>query len=162
MLVGIGECMVEIAPNGVSAYQLSFAGDTYNACWTALIALRGAASVRYVTAIGTDWMSDMMFESFERAGVETGFVRCMPDLTVGLYAIRVLDGERSFAYWRRDSAATQSPFMSDRRAQRSRPLGGFERVGNLVGLEPDGFKHALRQARARTSNSPVPEATPPR
>ena len=107
MLVGIGECMVEIAPNGVSAYQLSFAGDTYNACWTALIALRGAASVRYVTAIGTDWMSDMMFESFERAGVDTGFVRRMPDLTVGLYAIRVLDGERSFAYWRRDSAATR-------------------------------------------------------
>lgn len=107
MLVCIGECMAEFAPNQAGSYDLGFAGDTFNAAWAAQRQLRGAVKVRYVTAVGTDWMSDAMLARMADAGIDTSCVRLVADATVGLYVIRVVEGERAFAYWRRDSAATR-------------------------------------------------------
>lgn len=107
MLVCVGECLAEFAPTEDGSYRLNFAGDTYNAAWAAHVHLRGARPVRYVTAIGTDWVSDMMVSNIAEAGIDSAFVRRIPDGSVGLYVIRVENGERSFAYWRRQSAATR-------------------------------------------------------
>ncbi|HEX7391178.1 MAG TPA: sugar kinase [Acidiphilium sp.] len=107
MLVCVGECLAEFAPTEDGSYRLNFAGDTYNAAWAAHVHLRGALPVRYATAIGTDWVSDMMLSSIAEAGIDTAFMRRIPDSSVGLYVIRVENGERSFAYWRRQSAATR-------------------------------------------------------
>lgn len=107
MLVCIGECMVEFAPSDDGSYHLNFAGDTFNAAWAAQVILQNDQPVRYVTAIGSDWISDMMLSNFVNAGIDSAFVQRIPDSSVGLYVTRVVAGERSFAYWRRQSAATR-------------------------------------------------------
>ncbi|KGF70858.1 2-dehydro-3-deoxygluconokinase [Hoeflea sp. BAL378] len=103
--VSIGECMVEMAPSGDGTYKLGFAGDTLNTAWYAKRALGRDWDVAYVTAVGEDEISRRMTDFIAEAGIGTRFIRAVPGKTVGLYLIQLKDGERSFAYWRSDSAA---------------------------------------------------------
>ena len=98
--VAIGECMVELAPAGGGLFRMGFAGDTFNAAWYARRLLPAGRSVGYATCVGTDRTSDDMVRFMEDARIDTGAVWRVPDRTVGLYLIRLTDGERSFAYWR--------------------------------------------------------------
>jgi 2-dehydro-3-deoxygluconokinase len=105
-VVSIGECMVEIGPAGEPGlYRMGFAGDTFNTAWYLRRRLRADWSVDYVSAVGTDAASDRMIDFMEGAGVGTSHVARLPDATVGLYLIELKDGERSFSYWRGQSAA---------------------------------------------------------
>ena len=106
ILVAIGECMVEVAPAGNGSYSLGYAGDTFNAAWASRVLLPPTHAVRYVTAVGTDWVSDEMVNFMRAAGLDVSSVRRDPVRSVGLYAVRLVEGERSFAYWRSNSAAT--------------------------------------------------------
>lgn len=106
MLVAIGECMVEIAPAGDGNYKFGYAGDTFNAAWACRMLSPAADAVRYATAIGTDWISDQLLEFMTGSGLDLSSVTRNPARSVGLYAIKLEDGERSFAYWRSGSAAT--------------------------------------------------------
>ena len=104
-VVAVGECMVELAPRaGGAGYGLGFAGDTFNTAWY-LARLRGDWAVDYLTDVGTDAVSDRMVRFMDEAGIGTGRIRRRPDATVGLYLIDLRDGERSFSYWRGQSAA---------------------------------------------------------
>ena len=103
--VSIGECMVEMASLGDGTYAMGFAGDTLNTAWYLRRRLPGDWAVDYVTAVGTDAVSDRMVEFFEGAGLGTEHVARIPDRTVGLYMIQLDRGERSFAYWRSVAAA---------------------------------------------------------
>ncbi|CAG4918847.1 unnamed protein product [Acidocella sp. C78] len=143
MFVAIGECLAEFAPNEAGGYTLGFAGDTFNAAWAARVRLRGAVPVRYVTAIGTDWMSDAMRARIEAAGIDAAFVRRVEGASVGLYVIRVEAGERSFAYWRRHSAATH---LADDPAFLARALAGARLVlvsGITLAILPPAGRAAL-------------------
>lgn len=105
--VSIGECMAEMAPTAEGTYRLGFAGDTLNTAWYARRLLGAAWDVFYLTAVGEDPISGQMLTFFSDAGIRTDFVRRLKDRTVGLYLIQLQDGERSFAYWRSNSAARQ-------------------------------------------------------
>lgn len=87
------------------AGRVDFAGDTFN---TAVYLKRaaGSAEVAYVTAVGTDPVSERMVAAFAAEGLVTELIERRADRTPGLYAI-TLDpsGERSFTYWRDRSAA---------------------------------------------------------
>ena len=100
--------MMEVAPAESGLHRLGFAGDTFNTAWAARCLLPAAVPVRYVTAVGSDWASDGMVAFMAQAGIDTTRIARDPGRSVGLYAIR-LDpgGERSFSYWRKDSAATR-------------------------------------------------------
>jgi len=100
-----GEIMVEMAPAGGGHFAMGFAGDTFNTAWYARRLLPADWQVDYVTAVGADPLSDDMLDWIAAQGIGTGHVRRVPDRTVGLYMIRLKDGERSFAYWRGQSAA---------------------------------------------------------
>ncbi len=103
-LVCIGECMVELSgPDG--QMRLGFAGDTFNTAWYLRRRLPADVAVDYVTAVGTDDLSDRMVAMMAGAGVGTEHIWRVPDLTVGLYLISLRDGERGFSYWRGQSAA---------------------------------------------------------
>lgn len=102
--VAIGECMVEMAPQPGGLYAMGFAGDTLNTAWYARRCLPGW-QVDYVTAVGTDAVSDRMMGFLADAGIGTAQVHRRADRTVGLYLIELTKGERSFAYWRGQSAA---------------------------------------------------------
>jgi 2-dehydro-3-deoxygluconokinase len=106
-LLTIGECMVEMAPDGHGKYSMNFAGDTLNTAWYAKRCLNGLDeySVGYLTAVGTDGISDQMVDFFTTSGIDTTYISRIPDRTAGLYMIQLADGERSFAYWRDNSAA---------------------------------------------------------
>lgn len=103
----IGECMIELTlPRGDGGgSRVDFAGDSFN---TAVYLKRAApeVGVAYVTAIGTDTLSDRMLAAFEAEGLDTTLVERRTDRVPGLYAISLdATGERSFTYWRDTSAA---------------------------------------------------------
>ncbi len=105
--VSIGECMVEMAPTAHGTYSMGFAGDTLNTAWYARKLLPESWSVSYLTSVGTDAVSDRMLAFFRDADIDTSGIARLEDKTVGLYMIQLDNGERSFAYWRSDSAAKQ-------------------------------------------------------
>lgn len=103
-VVAAGECMLELSPQ-VEGWRLGAAGDSFN---TALYLARLGARVRYLTAVGLDPFSEDMLRSWAEEGLETGLVLRDPARLPGLYAIRTdAQGERSFFYWRQNSAARQ-------------------------------------------------------
>lgn len=104
-ILALGECMVELAPRGDGGYALGFAGDTFNIAWYLRRLLPPQWRVAYGSCIGTDSVSDRMERFIAGSGVDTGWLRRLPDRTVGLYLIDLDDGERSFSYWRGQSAA---------------------------------------------------------
>ncbi|MEH6550561.1 MAG: sugar kinase [Pseudomonadales bacterium] len=107
-LMCIGECMMELSGDLHSpTIQRSFAGDTYNA---AVYAKRWAPelSVSFLTAIGTDAVSDLMLSTWRAHGLDCSQVLRSEDAIPGTYMIHTDGGgERSFIYWRKNSAATQ-------------------------------------------------------
>ncbi len=101
----IGECMVEMAPTDEGTYAMGFAGDTFNTAWYARKLLSKDRPVAYLSAVGTDAVSDKMLDFMQGAGVDVRFMSRIPERTVGLYMIHLDHGERSFSYWRSASAA---------------------------------------------------------
>lgn len=105
-IVAIGECMVEMAPlPDAGTYRMGFAGDTLNTAWYLAKLLKDRAQVDYFTAVGTDTVSDQMLAFLDRASIGTASILRRDDRTPGLYTIQLQDGERSFSYWRGQSAA---------------------------------------------------------
>lgn len=104
-VLAIGECMVEMAPRGDGAYTRNFAGDTFNTAWYLRRLLPEAWSVDYCSAVGEDRISDHMLAFMQQAGIGTDSVGRISGRTVGLYMIELDNGERSFSYWRGQSAA---------------------------------------------------------
>ncbi|NUB43209.1 sugar kinase [Fertoebacter nigrum] len=106
--VSVGECMVELAPLATEGqFAMGFAGDTFNTAWYARRCLAGDWTVDYVTALGTDPLSGRMVDFMADAGIGTGHVARLPGRTPGLYMIELVKGERSFSYWRGQSAARE-------------------------------------------------------
>ncbi len=105
--LAIGECMIEMVPgNGPGTFQMGFAGDTFNTAWY-MRALRPDIATQYFTQVGTDAVSDAMLAKMADAGIDTAHVARSANSTVGLYMISLNNGERSFSYWRSQSAARQ-------------------------------------------------------
>lgn len=102
----IGECMIELTlPREGTSGGVGFAGDTLNVA----VYLKRAApetEVAYVTALGTDPLSERMISFFATEDLDTRLIERRTDRVPGLYAISLDDhGERSFTYWRDGSAA---------------------------------------------------------
>jgi 2-dehydro-3-deoxygluconokinase len=104
VFLSIGECMVELTPDGRGRYLLGFAGDTFNTAWYARRALPPDVTVAYRTAVGCDPLSDRLLAFMEDEGVVPDAGR-IDGATVGLYLVHLENGERSFTYWRETSAA---------------------------------------------------------
>jgi 2-dehydro-3-deoxygluconokinase len=104
-VLSIGECMAELAPASTpGTYSLGFAGDTFNTAWY-LAQLCSNADVSYFTAVGEDAISGQMLDMIGKSGIGTEHVQVIPGRSVGLYLITLNAGERSFSYWRGQSAA---------------------------------------------------------
>lgn len=95
--------MIELSQGAGNHSTRGYGGDTLN---TAVYLARLGVSVDYVTALGNDPFSDEMIAAWKGEGVGTARVARVQNKLPGLYAIRTNDaGERSFYYWRNDSAA---------------------------------------------------------
>ncbi len=102
----IGECMVELYQNKKSLYKQTFGGDTFN-CSVYLKRTYKKAHVEYITVLGTDALSKKMIDFFHKENLSTNFVDCLENKNPGLYIINTKKGERSFSYWRGESAARE-------------------------------------------------------
>jgi 2-dehydro-3-deoxygluconokinase len=105
-ILSIGEAMLELsqAADG-SGWQLGVAGDTLNTAWYLRRVLPADWRVGYFSRVGQGEFSQKMVDFLEGEGIETGHVGRDTQHEIGLYAISLKDGERSFSYWRGDSAA---------------------------------------------------------
>jgi 2-dehydro-3-deoxygluconokinase len=104
-IICIGECMVELRAVGADTFGRSYAGDVYN---TAVYLKRSlpAAQVQFLTATGDDAMSKAMRRMWHAQGIDDALAFPVAGGSAGLYLIETdAFGERSFQYWRKDSAA---------------------------------------------------------
>jgi 2-dehydro-3-deoxygluconokinase len=105
-IVAIGECMVELAPSDLEGdFCCGYAGDTFNTAWYLKQLLSEVDQVDYFTAIGLDAISNQMLKFIRSADIGTSHILRRVNKGVGLYMIQLQDGERTFSYWRNDSAA---------------------------------------------------------
>ncbi|MCX7283134.1 MAG: sugar kinase [Novosphingobium sp.] len=94
--------MLELSQDG-AGWRLGYGGDTLN---TAIHLARAGIDTAYFTAVGTDPFSADLLARWAEEGLDTSLVLSDPARNPGLYAISCDDaGERSFTYWRGESAA---------------------------------------------------------
>lgn len=105
-IVVVGEGMIELTRADGGLWRLGHGGDTLN---TAIHLARLGCDVRYVTALGVDPFSDTLIADWSAEGLDTSLIQRDPNRMPGLYAITTDSaGERSFAYWRGESAARRT------------------------------------------------------
>ncbi len=143
----IGECLIELSRINMDDRTacISFAGDTLN---TATYLARGldqsAFDVSYITVVGRDAFSERMISAWQAEGINCSLVGRHDTLAPGLYAVELdAAGERSFCYWRDNSAArllfqTSTPTMDG--------LQGFDMIylsGITLAILPKPVRSAL-------------------
>lgn len=104
----IGEAMVELtlADLEQSSARIGYAGDSLNTAIYLKRLIASAADVAYVTVLGTDSLSNRMALFIESESISTRYISRSADRAIGLYAIETdAQGERTFSYWRSQSAA---------------------------------------------------------
>ena len=108
-LLAIGEVMAEIRQDQAAGFAVGFAGDTYNtAVYFARAHGAAADAVSYLTAVGTDPLSQAFRRAAADEGIDLSHTQTDPAKNIGVYAVATdAQGERSFSYWRSASAARQ-------------------------------------------------------
>ena len=141
----IGEVMIELIAHEGGTATLGIAGDTYNtAVYLARALGEHDAGVSYVTALGVDPYSERIRSAIEAAGIGTDCIEWREGRMPGLYAIETdEEGERSFHYWRSDSAA-RSLFASPSTVTLE-SLRRFDLVF-LTGISMAILPHGVREA----------------
>lgn len=147
----IGEVMAEIS-GAEPHFAVGFAGDTFNTAVYLRRCLGSSAQVAYLTRLGHDPLSSACRNFAKGHGLDFELTRSIAETNIGIYAI-ALDpqGERSFSYWRSNSAART--LFSDPHDTAS--LTGFDLIylsGISLAILPHGqrrelMKH-LRKCRA--------------
>ncbi len=134
--------MVELAPTADGRYERNFAGDTFNTAYYARNFLPPDWSVEYVSAVGTDKISETMLAFLAAKGIGTSRIARVADRSVGLYMIQLNNGERKFSYWRSHSAAKT---LADDGAR----LGGWLDSANAIFFS--GITLAILSAEGRNN-----------
>jgi 2-dehydro-3-deoxygluconokinase len=99
--------MIELSKNETRSLRQSFAGDVFNSA-VYLKRVFSEVEVSFATAIGRDSYSDKFMALCQSELVRTEFIYRSETKIPGLYSIETdSQGERSFTYWRNDSAARQ-------------------------------------------------------
>jgi len=105
-IISIGEAMVELsAAEQPDLWRLGVAGDTLNTAWYMRRLLPRDWQIDYLTRVGQGEFSQKLLDFLSAEGIGTDHILRDAEREIGLYAISLKDGERSFAYWRSASAA---------------------------------------------------------
>jgi 2-dehydro-3-deoxygluconokinase len=101
-ILAIGEGMIEFRRCG-DTWSQAHGGDVLN---TAIHLRRFGHDVAFASAIGADRFSEQLRSAWEDEGLDLGLLAVDPRRQCGLYFIETdAAGERSFTYWRDQSAA---------------------------------------------------------
>ncbi len=143
----IGECMIELNGEPFGNMWQTYGGDTLNtATYLARVSNPQDIDVHYITAMGADKLSQQMIQHWQQDHINTDNVLIDPHRQAGLYLIQ-LDkfGERTFLYWRSESAARyllQHPDYSQVQQQLSE-MGMIYLSGISLAILPDADRYAL-------------------
>ncbi|MCT4333895.1 sugar kinase [Paracoccus sp. YLB-12] len=153
-VLSIGECMVELSQSPQAGlWQLGIAGDTLNTAWYLRRLLPADWQIGYFTRVGTGEFSRKAVDFLAAEGILTRHVGQDPRHEIGLYAISLADGERSFSYWRDNSAARRLADDPQVLADALQGCGIAYLSGITVAILSPGGRaalfEALRQARAQ-------------
>lgn len=114
MIIVVGEGMLELSrayAGEADRWTLGHGGDTLN---TAVHLARLGQQVGFITALGSDPFSWSLRTDWAGEGLDLSLMRTDPDRRPALYAITTdAQGERSFTYWRGDSAARRMFALGD-------------------------------------------------
>ena len=103
----IGECMLEVQANGFGPAVFAYGGDTFNTS----VYLRRCSKpknieVSYATGLGTDQLSQSLKKEWQALGLRLDEVEYIEGRLPGMYLIQTNShGERTFHFWRENSAA---------------------------------------------------------
>lgn len=148
-IIMVGEGMLELSARDGGLWQLGFGGDTLN---TAIHLARMGKQVAFASALGSDALSTGLRTQWEAEGIDCSLLLTDPARSTGLYSISLdTQGERTFSYWRSDSAARQM-FALSGSPQLIQSLGATNVLGfsliSLAILPNDGRQLLLDAARA--------------
>ncbi|WP_429216856.1 sugar kinase [Aeromonas veronii] len=103
----LGECMIELNGEPFGGMQQTFGGDSLNtALYLARSTSRTEVNVHYVSVMGKDALSSQIIKLWQAEGIDTSLVLIDDQRQPGLYLIQLdAKGERTFLYWRNESAA---------------------------------------------------------
>lgn len=105
-LLAIGEVMAEIRWEPAAGFRVGFAGDTFNTAVYCAREFGASARVGYCTRVGRDPLSRAFLSVAKDEGIDVSQVGSDRERNIGIYAVSTDDtGERSFNYWRGNSAA---------------------------------------------------------
>ncbi|WP_336987075.1 sugar kinase [Altererythrobacter aquiaggeris] len=146
-----GEAMLEYHSHGGTG--LGYGGDTLN---TAVHLARAGHDVAYVTAVGTDPISDALVAAWSKEGIDTRYVLRHPERNPGIYAIHLDDhGERSFLYWRDHSAAREMfslPGIAEAMAAAEQATLVYYSLITLAIIDDNGRGKLLRLSERRRNS----------
>ncbi|RQO61132.1 ketodeoxygluconokinase [Paucibacter sp. KBW04] len=157
-VIVFGECMVELRPEGPGRLRVGFGGDTLNlAIYLARSGSARGIRVSYATALGTEAFSDAMVQAWQAEQIDCRLVQRLSQRQPGLYTISTdARGERSFAYWRGESAARayfEPPDTALEQACRRHNIGAIVISGISLAILPaparDRLLALLRGVRQR-------------
>lgn len=106
-IICIGEAMAELRlKDGAMAH--GYAGDIFNAAVYLRRLLPAGHQVQFLSRVGTDTFSQEFLSLMADEGIDAGQIDRDPDRNIGIYLVSTdAAGERSFEYWRSQSAARQ-------------------------------------------------------
>ena len=151
--LSIGECMIELSANGPMNYKMSYAGDTFNTAWYMRKALPTSWQVSFLSCVGIDTVSDSMVSFMQNAGISTKNIARIPGKSSGLYMIHLEKGERSFSYWRENSAARNLASDPARLENAFQSAAAIYFSGITVAILPEEDRETLLNSLLRARNS---------
>ncbi|KYN79807.1 ketodeoxygluconokinase [Vibrio cidicii] len=102
----IGECMIELNGEPFGSMLQSYGGDSLNTAVYLARTTNKQIDIQYVSALGQDAVSQGMLERWKSENINTDLVLRDDKRQPGLYLIQLdSKGERTFLYWRNQSAA---------------------------------------------------------
>lgn len=146
-IVVVGEGMVELS-EVEGRPRVGYGGDALN---TAIHLARFGLPTAFMTALGSDKFSDRLKADWSKEGLDTDLILTDPERHPGLYAVHTDgSGERSFTYWRDQSAARRMFELPDaenavEQAQYATLL--YFSLISLAVLPPEGRQQLLDLAR---------------
>jgi 2-dehydro-3-deoxygluconokinase len=104
-LLCVGEAMAELRQES-AGFAVGFAGDSFNTAVYCSRVLKTPGAVGYLTRVGKDPLSQGFLQLARAEGLDCAAIGRDPERNIGIYTVQTDQaGERSFHYWRADSAA---------------------------------------------------------
>lgn len=153
-LFAIGEVMAEIRREPGLGFRVGFAGDTFNTAVYCARHLGAGGRVGYCTRVGLDPLSEAFLAVAAEEDLDVSHVARDPERFIGIHTVSTdAVGERSFHYWRGNSAARRLFSSDDRMGVLPEARIVFVSGITLAILHPPARRRLMDRLRAMRERS---------